>query len=326
MKHINRTYSALAPTLFVVLWALLIQIASGQTYGVARPNAAYRPSDALDPATLMSQENFRDTANRGYATVEGYINYVAGTISTDGTKTRIRTQADGDFHFEMQTTNAPRPKGISPAGLVCEINPAWQLKNWNALSQISRQNKSTYRKVRVYGRVRFGTESGHSGTRIYQIGNGKTLNGHWEIHPVERIEAIDGRGPLDIGPSARITSWPIKARYKVTNANFSKPGPSNFAKLIGSVQRILSSPDGSGDVDVLLKIGATTYLATIPQYYIKAFDRNTQTLVLHPLKNFAAINHSLKPGNSKRTFYGLRSWKFGEAGAFAALQPVEMIK
>ena len=314
--------NAFPKALFAVLFALLAQNITGH----ARSAKAYHAHDLLDPATLMSQQNFKGTARHGYVVVEGYIDYVAGTISKSGNATRIKTEADGDFHFEMQSTNAARPPGESSKGLVCEIDPVWQLKNWNLLSQISRKKPSTYRKVRVYGWLRFGTEAGHSGTRDYQIGDGRLFRGHWEIHPVEKVEAIDGRGPFQIGPSALITSWPIAERYKVTNANFATPGPSNYAKLVGTVQGIVKSPDKSGDVDVSLKAGLRTYLATIPQYYVASFEANTQALTLVRLPNFAAINYSLQPTNTKRTFYGLRNWKFVQTGAFAALQPVEMIK
>jgi hypothetical protein len=308
--------------LFAVLFVLLSQ----NTTGHARSASAYHANDVLDPAKLMSQQNFKDNARRGFVVVIGYIDYVAGTIPKSGNTTRIRTEADGDFHFEMQSTNAARPPNESPNGLVCEIDPVWQLKNWNLLSQISRKKPSTYRKVRVYGWLRFGTEAGHSGTRNYQIGNGRIFRGHWEIHPVEKVEAIDGRGPFQIGPSARITLWPIAERYKVTNANFAKPGPSNYARLIGSVQGMVKSPDKSGDVDVSLKVGSRTYLATIPQYYVASFDANTRLLRLVRQPNFAAINYVLRPSNTKRAFYGLRNWRFSQTGAFAALQPVEMIK
>ena len=314
--------NAFSRALFAVLFVLLSQ----NTTGHARSANAYHTNDVLDPAKLMSQQNFKNTARRGYVVVKGYIDYVAGTIPKSGNTTRIRTEADGDFHFEMQSTNAARPPKESPNGLVCEIDPVWQLNNWNLLSQISRKKPSTYRKVRVYGWLRFGTEAGHSGTRDYQIGNGRIFRGHWEIHPVEKVEAIDGRGPFQIGPSARITLWPIAERYKVTNTNFARPGLSNYAKLVGSVQGIVKSPDKSGDVDISLKVGSRTYLATIPQYYVASFDANTRLLRLVRQPNFAAINYVLQPSNTKRAFYGLRNWRFVQTGAFAALQPVEMIK
>lgn len=316
---------AFSPALCAVLLALLSHEAAAQNSKL-HSSAAYHPNDALDPATLMSQQNFSNTANRGYVVVEGYIDYVAGTISKDLNTTRVKTEADGDFHFEMQATNKARPPGESPDGLVCEIDPAWQLANSTVLSQISRRKPSSYRKVRVYGWLRFGTEAGHSGTQDYQIGNAKTLKGHWEIHPVERVEAIDGGSQFQIGPSAQIASWPITERYKVTNVNFAKPGLSNYAKLTGTVQSIAQSPNGSGDFDVLIKVGTRTYLTTIPTYYVNRFDSSTQTLTFVQSPNFSQVNYSLKPGTSKRTFYGLRNWKFANTGAFAALQPVEMIK
>jgi hypothetical protein len=318
--------NSLSLVFVTLVFAPLIQSVSGQITVQARPAAAYHANDLLNPATLMSQRNFNDTARRGYVVVEGYIDYVAGTISKSGKTTRVKTEDDGDFHFEMQSANIARPPGESPNGLVCEIDPAWQLNNWNLLSQISRRRPSTYRKVRVYGWLRFGTEAGHSGTKDYQIANGTIFRGHWEVHPVERVEAIDGRGPFQIGQEARVKSWSIGDRYKVTNTNFAKPGPSNYAKLVGTVQEIVKSPNRSGDVDISLKIGSRIYLATIPQYYVAAFDANTQTLRLIKVSNFAAINYSLRPSDTNRTFYGLRNWKFTDTGVFATLQPVEMIE
>jgi hypothetical protein len=319
----KRTFSLVLALLLVTL---LCDRTAAQVATNPRSATAYHPNAPVDPASLMSQQNFADVANRGYVVVEGYIDYVAGTISTDGKTTRVKTEADGDFHFEMQSTKGLRPPGESPDGLVCEIDPAWKLSKASALSQISRKTPSTYRKVRVYGWLRFGTESGHSGTKTYQLANGKTLQGHWEIHPVERVEAIDGGSPFDIGPVAMISSWPIAKRYKVTNTNFVSPGPSNYAKLSGTVQRVSKSGDGSGDVDVLVKVGARNYLATIPFYYVVGFDANTQTVTLVQSPSFSAIHYTLRLGTTKRTFYGLRNWKFANTGAFAALQPVEMIK
>jgi len=98
----------------------------------------------------MSQQNFRYAAGRSYVAVEGYIDYVAGRISQSGNSTRINTEADGDFHFEMQSTNSLRPPGESPNGLVCEIDPAWQLNNWEALSQISRKRPHLSEGTRVW--------------------------------------------------------------------------------------------------------------------------------------------------------------------------------
>jgi len=196
------------------------------------------------------------------------------------------------------------------------------------LSQISRKNLSTYRKVRVYGGLRFGTEVNHSGTRTSQYGNGRTIAGHSEIHPVERVESIDGRGPFTIGPSAKVSSWPTAQRYKVTNANCAKTGPSNYAKLTGKVERIAASADKSGDVDVWVRTTPQRrYIATIPQYYVSHSDPAAQIITFLQLPNFAAVHYSLQPSNAKpRTFCGLRNWKFSLGSTFPALQPVEMLR
>ena len=315
---------------FAFLVAVIVPChhASAQLSTSGRPPGAYHSDHPLDPATLMSQERFSDTAGRGYVVVEGYIDYVAGQISTDGKTTKVVTEADGDFHFEMQSTNAQRPPGESPNGLVCEIDPAWQLNGWNALSQISRKNPATYRRVRVYGWLRFGSELGHSGTRTYQYSNGRSIKGHWEIHPVEYIEAIDGREPFRIGPAAKVSSWPIAQRYRVTNATFAKAGPSNYAKLTGKIERIAASADKSGDVDVWVRTAPQRrYVATVPQYYILHFDPAAQIITFLQLPNFAAVHYSLQPSKAKtRTLYGLRNWKFSLGSAFPALQPVELIR
>lgn len=327
MKTFKATLSLAASALLFGVIALCSGTASAQLSGPGRPPNAYHSDHVLDPANLMSQANFLDTALRGYVVVEGYIDYVAGQISKDKKSTKVGTEADGDFHFEMQTTNALRPGGESPNGLVCEIDPAWQLNGWNALGQISRANPATYRKVRVYGWLRFGTESGHSGTKTYTYGNGKTITGHWEIHPVERIEAIDGRQPFTIGPTAKVSAWPIAQRYKVSNATFAKAGPSNYAKLSGKVDRIIASSDKSGDIDVWVRTGQRRYVATIPQYYIAHFESGSQTISFLHLANFAGVNYTLRLNDpANHTFYGLRNWKFRLGSAFPALQPVEVIK
>jgi hypothetical protein len=303
------------------------QSASAQLSGHARSRESYHPNDVLNPEDLMSQERFGDSARRGYVVVEGYIDYVAGTIVDASSTTRVKTEADGDYHFEMQSTNSPRPGGESPNGLVCEIDPAWQLKNWNILSQIDRKKPATYRRVRVYGWLRFGTELGHSGTQPYNIGNGRIVKGHWEIHPVERVEAADNGKPFDIGPSARVASWPAAQRYKVTNANFGVAGPSNYARLSGRVIQTIPSSDKSGDVDVWINTGKRKYLATVPHYYVESFDAQRQTINFIHVSNFSTIGYSLTAGTGlTRVFYGLRNWKFRLGVAFPALQPVEMIK
>lgn len=303
----------------------LLTTAAAQTFTVTRSPAVYKPGAKLDPATVLSPSQFKNTANRGYVAVEGYIDYVAGSVSKSTGLTSIKTEDDGDYHFEMQSTKKLHTKNPVD-GLVCEIDPVLQLKGVAALKQINQHDPKTYRKVRVYGWLRFGTESGHAGVQTYNMGSG-TISGHWEIHPVEKIESIDAGTSFKIGPSAQFASWPVAKRYKVTNANFAQKGPSNYALLVGTVKAIKASPNKSGDVDVSLVIGTNTYTATVPQYYVASFNATAQTIGFVHLPNFASINYSLKRSdNAPRTFYGLRNWTFRQGKAIPALQPIEMIK
>jgi hypothetical protein len=163
--------------------------------------------------------------------------------------------------------------------------------------------------------------------RDYTYAPGKILSGHWEIHPVEKIESIDSGPSFQIGPSARYASWPAAKRYKVTNANFGKVTQSNYAKVRGKVKSIQAGSDQSGDLYVGLQLGNVIYTATIPQYYVASFDATTQKANFVHLPNFASIGYSLTPSNTRiRTFYGLKNWKFRQGHALPALQPVEMIK
>jgi hypothetical protein len=195
----------------------------------------------------------------------------------------------------------------------------------------------TYRKVRVYGWLRFGTEHGHSGVQRYEIAPSKTVEGHWEIHPVEKVETIDNQVPFKIGPEAKYVKPPthgngsLKERYKINDEHFSKEnGPyagSNYARMIGNVQTIKKSPNGSGDLDVVFEVGARPYTATIPRYYVESFNPITQTITFFKLPNFKSIKYSLRPSDTKtRTFYGLRNWTFPEGQMIPTLAPVEMIK
>lgn len=227
----------------------------------------------------------------------------------------------------MQKKATQRATGVSLDGLVCEIDPALQLSNSVMLRQI-KDDKSTYRKARVYGYLRFGTEkTNHSGIKVYDIGNGATIKGHWEIHPVEKIISIDNKPTFQIGPSAQYVSVTRSKRYKLNDTNFESQTPSNYAALRGNVKSIKASPNQSGDLDVAFEVNSTTYTATIPQYYVAGFDAGSQTVNLIHLANFSSIHYSLKPSDtSVRTFYGLRNWTFQPGKAIPALQPVEMIK
>ena len=318
--------------LFLYTWltvsVCVLTAAQAQTFNVTRSKGAYNSQKPLTPAGIIDPNRFAETAARRYVVVEGYINFLSGSVSSKTGLADFKIQDDGDFHFEMQGTRHRRGGGTSPNGLTCEVVPVLWLKNSEALRQVDKNDPKTYRKVRLYGFLRFGTEgSGHSGIRIYNLGNGKTIKGHWEIHPVERIEAIDRGSPLKVGPSAGYKAWPISRRYKLTKANFQKASGTNHGHLAGIVKSIKRSSNKSGDVDVILGVNENSYIATIPQYYVKSFNAKTQTVKFVKSPNFSAINYSLKPDkNTPRTFYGLRDWKFQKNLAFSTMQPVEMIK
>ncbi|MFL6528303.1 MAG: hypothetical protein ACJ8IQ_09410, partial [Chthoniobacterales bacterium] len=159
----------------VVLLAL-VAASNADEVEVTRDKSIYNGDQAIDPATLLSPEHFDATAKLGYVVVEGFINYVANAWP----------EADGDYHFEMENIAKPYERN-SVTGLVCEIDPVLQLENAEALRNIKNDDPTTDRKVRVYGWLRFGTERGHAGVQDYDFGGDKPVNGHWEIHPVERI-------------------------------------------------------------------------------------------------------------------------------------------
>ena len=294
-------------------------LVSAQTLSITRPDAAYTPTQKLDPAKVIDPANFDTLSQRQYVVVEGYINYIAVFPTAEG---------DGDFHFEMQRTPTLRKPGSDPNGLVCEIDPVLQLGGCDAFRQIKRHDPATFRKVRVYGFLRFGTEITHSGVRLYNVG-GQVIKGHWEIHPVEEVVSIDNKPHFQIGPSAKYVS-PTKSkslRYKLNDTNFEGRSATNYGALRGTIKGIKTSPNQSGDLDVALQVNLTMYTATIPQYYVTSFNPGSQTVSFVQLPNFASIHYSLKPSDAKQqTFYGLRNWSFSQGKATPALQPVEMIK
>jgi hypothetical protein len=296
---------------------ILLTTANSQTFTVTRSNAAYSPNHKFSPDGLMAVEHFKGTVSGQYIVVEGYIDCLGSTWP----------EKDGDYHFELQSTNAKRGANVTPNGLVCEIDPTLRLANSDALKAIDRDDPTTYRKVRVYGYLRFGSEkTNHSGIHVYSLGNEQTIKGHWEIHPVEKVVSIGFGGPsLHIGPTATYAK-PVSGRYSLTDENFKSQNMSNYAALRGTVKSI-TGPNNSGDFDVRLEVNTTMYTATIPQYYVQSFNTTTQTLAFVHSPNFATIEYSLKPSDSKqRTFYGLRNWTFSTGKPVPALQPVEMIK
>ncbi len=304
-----------ARALIVILLGLLAT-AKAQTFEVKRADAAYHPDSVVDPATLLSPDNFSDTESGRYVVVEGYIDYVA----------KAWPEKDGDYHFEMQTTKKLHTKNPKE-GLVCEIDPVVQLAGSEALKEIDQHNPTTYRKVRVYGFLRFGTEANHAGVQKYELPDGTIISGHWEIHPVERVQSIDDGASLSLGPSAQYVEPPADGRYGLDDTKFPKHTVSNYASLRGTVKRITASVNQSGDVDVSLEVNNTTYTLTIPQYYISNFDAASETVTFVQLPNFESINYSLTPGeDEQRTFYGLRNWIFHGSQMIPTMAPVEIIK
>jgi hypothetical protein len=304
------------PRVLVAILVGFFAIANAQTFNVTRTEAAYHTDNVLDPDTLLSPDSFDNIESGRYVVVEGYIDYVATAWP----------ETDGDYHFEMQSTKKLHTKNPKD-GLVCEIDPVLQLDGCDALQQIDQHNPSTYRKVRVYGFLRFGTEANHAGVQKYELPDGTIVSGHWEIHPVERVQSIDDQGALNLGPSAQFVEPPMAVRYGMDDAKFPKRTVSNYAHLRGTVKRITASADQSGDLDVALEVNSTTYTATIPQYYVSNFDAGTQTVTFVQLPNFESINYSLKPSdNAQKTFYGLRNWTFHQSEVIPTMAPVEMIE
>jgi len=223
------------------------------------------------------------------AIASGQYIVVEGYIDCLGSKW---PEDDEDYHFELQSIKAKRGPG-------------------------------------VFGFLRFGAEkASHSGIHTYSLGDGKTIKGHWEIHPVEKVVSIDNGPKFQIGPVAKYVKPVISDRYSLTDVKFEHQTASNYGALRGTVKSIKPSLNGSGDYDVRLEVNSTTYTATIPQYYVQAFDPSTQMVSLIQLPTFSSIHNSLKPSDStQRTFYGdCEIGHFSTGKPAPALQPVEMIK
>ena len=225
----------------------------------------------------------------------------------------------------MQTTNKPYTKNPID-GLVCEIHPTLQPDGFDALKEVDQHNPATYRRVRVYGFLRFGTEANHAGVQKYKLPDGSIISGHSEIHPVERVQSIDDKAALTLGPSAQNVGPPKNERYGLDDTTFPKRTVANYGNLRGTVKRITASADESGDVEVTLQVNTTNYTVTIPQYYISNLDAASQILTFVQLPNFESVNYSLTPSDTEqRTFYGLRNWKFRQSTVVSTMAPVEMI-
>lgn len=331
----TRKHSVAGLALGTALWAgatasaphlpLTHDFSPSQAVTNTRSVTAYQVDDSgqsFTPDEIMDPKNFEKVSDLHYVKVTGYLVYVAGTAPSGGTTTQIGIEADGDIHFELASTPAPRPSGVNPNGLVCEITPPYQLTNAMAIGRfVNQHNPSTYKKVTVYGCLRFGTEGAtHSGYRVYPLGN-STFPGHWEIHPVEKVE-VEG---TVLGPGGNYVMPQPAARYKLTAADFQKPSMSNHGELRGKVILIQGSPDGSGDVQVTLDDGAgNKTLAVIPAYYVNGFDAQSVNLNSN-LQGFSSVS-GIEVGDSY-TFDGMRRWTFNmdEGEAQATLEPVEMV-
>lgn len=318
--------SAFFSILILNLFCFLLT-AGAESVQVSRDPAAYNGNQLVKPATILSPRNFQATSQLGYVVVVGYIDYVATSWPED----------DGDYHFEMQNTKRLHDHPNPVEGLVCEIDPVLRFTASESLRAIKQDDPHTYRKVRVYGWLRFGTERNHAGVQDYDIGGGKIVSGHWEIHPVERIETIDSGPAISLAP-AQYVKWPKQGkgttakRYKVNDESFADAiNPhtkvSNYAQLIGNVKHISLSSNGSGDLDVDLEVNSDRFLAIIPEYYVESFSATTETVKFRTLASFKLSNYILKPSDSKtRRFYGLRNWTFRGGKMIPTLAPVEMIK
>lgn len=274
----------------------------------------YSPDEIMDPA------NFKDITKLHYVKVSGYLTYVAGSAPANGTTTTIRIEADGDIHFELASANTQRPARVNPNGLVCEITPPYQLDNGTRIGDFVNQfNPSTYKKITVYGYLRYGTEgTTHSGYHEYPLGS-STFGGHWEIHPVEKVEVED----VVIGKDGKYVTEDPSARYKLNASNFQKSSMSNHGELKGKVTSFQSSPDNSGDEDVQISDAqGNTTLVVIPVYYIK--NTGTQTVDLRGnLDGFSTVN-AISIGQTY-TFDGLRSWRFDNDIPTALMEPLEKV-
>jgi hypothetical protein len=165
--------------LFFALVFGVLMAAKAETLEVTRAETAYHPVDVLDPERLLSPSHFADIASGRYVVVEGYIDYVA----------KAWPEKDGDYHFEMQSTKKLHTKNPKD-GLVCEIDPVLQLHGSEALRQIDQHKQITYRKVHVYGFLRFGTEANHAGVQKYELPTGKNVRGRFVQTTSEKIEHI----------------------------------------------------------------------------------------------------------------------------------------
>ncbi len=312
----------------------------GQPFSIDRAASVYRPSHKYKPSQILSIGSFASLGSRHYVTVEGWICYVA--TGTPHYSNLPGLEADWDVHFGL--IDAIPPAGVvvnaeyrKSHALTCEITPTARLVMTSALKDIQNTVKTTYRKVRVKGYLRLGSEQNHEGTADY-VSNGFTLkNGHWEVHPVESIESIDSKPHFTVGPDAIYAIVPPSDRYKLDWSKWSysltnqTQNTTNHGALKGRVTSMSAASDGSGDVELALtrEDGSTglqmATLTVIPQYYIQHFDAATHQLTLRP-GTICNLSSPIQIG-TLATLSGLRSWRFGPSGPPSpVMDPVEKIE
>lgn len=312
----------------------------GQAFSIDRASAAYRPSHKYKPSQILSSGSFGSLLGRHYVTVEGWICYVA--TGTPRYSNLPGLEADWDVHFGLIDTVPPAGVDVNAAyrkthALTCEITPTARLSMTSALMDIHNTSKTTYRKVRVRGYLRLGSEQNHEGTADY-LYNGFTLkNGHWEIHPVESVESIDSGTHFTIGPNAIYALVPPADRYKLGWSKWSysptnqNQNTTNHGALKGRVTSMAVAADGSGDIELALTRddGSSglqmATLAVIPEYYVQHFDVAAHQLTLRP-GTIGNLPNPIQLG-ALVTLSGLRSWRFGPSGPPSpVMDPVEKIE
>lgn len=304
---------------------------TGQPFTIDRDQSAYHSGDVLGVEQILSPANFSQHWDKRYVTVEAWLCYVA--TATPHYSNLPGLEADWDVHFGLVDTLPPNHQAVTQTyrkthALTCEITPECRLVGTNSLMAIHNGSATTYRKVRVKGYLRLGTESGHEGAMSYTYGNSQTLSsGHWEIHPVESVETIDTKPHFTLGPNAVYATVPPADRFKLTWTTWKTVSSTNYGALNGKVLALRQAADGSGDVEIDIKDTATTKKTTVvvPQYYIFAFDSMTNTLFFRSSLGVYSQD-SIKAGDVAK-FSGLRSWRFtGSTPQLTpVMQPVEKI-
>jgi hypothetical protein len=198
-----------------------------------------------------------------------------------------------DWHLEIFENPADHPPRIGdPTPIICEITPRTQRTIYRdniriqALAGFFRHPDVTdeptghaARKIRLTGYLMWDDEhnkSGDIGTRIQTIGANKFhqpwRSTAWEIHPVIKIEPLDGAAPTAVIPSVApsVAPPPIQATTPVSSGSSA---PQQFV--------ILTQP-----VKIKIPYGETV----LPRgMKLPIVSRNAQTVVVKYLDETPAI-------------------------------------